>query len=93
MTWAFKLKEGLKFADGTLLTVEDVVRKINGVMMIKGDPSLLVTEFIDKVEAVNDYTLVLKLKQPTPFFLTLVATPHTSQCIQHMLLKALIAIN
>lgn len=75
MTWTFKLREGLKFADGTPLTAGDVVRSINRVMAISGDPSWLVVEFVDKVEAPDNYTVVFKLKQPTPFFLTLIATP------------------
>ena len=74
-TWTFKLREGLKFADGTPLTAQDVKRSIDRVMTINGDPAWLVTSFVESVEAPDDTTVVFHLKQPTSFFLALVATP------------------
>ncbi len=73
--WTFVLRPNLKFSDGTPLTAKDVVRSIERVMRIKGDPSWLVTSFVEKVVAKDDRTVVFYLKQPTSFFLALVATP------------------
>jgi len=73
--WTFHLRQGLKFDDGTPFTAQDVVRSINRVMTIKGDPSWLVTSFVDHVEAKDDYTVVFYLKHPTAYFLSLLTTP------------------
>ena len=73
--WTFHLRKGLKFDDGTPFTAKDVVRSINRVMTIKGDPSWLVTSFVKKVEAKDDYTVVFYLKHPTAYFLALLTTP------------------
>lgn len=73
--WTFILREGLKFSDGTPLTAKDVVRSIERVMKINGDPAWLVTSFVDKVEAKDDRTVVFYLKKPVAYFLSLVATP------------------
>ena len=72
--WIFKLRQDAKFADGTPCTANDVVRSIERVMKIQGDPSWLVTEFVEKVEALDDYTVKFTLKQPTGYFLSVVAT-------------------
>ena len=73
--WTFHLRKDAKFADGTPLKAQDVVRSIERVMKISGDPSWLVTDFVDKVEAKDDYTVVFYLKQPTAYFLSLLTTP------------------
>ena len=73
--YVFHLRKDLKFADGTPCTAQDVVRSIERVMTISGDPSWLVTDFVDKVEAVDDYTVKFTLKKPISYFLALTATP------------------
>jgi len=74
-TWVFKLKKDLKFADGTPLTAKDFVRSIERVKRINGDPAWLVTDFVESVEAPDDYTVVFKLSAPVAYFLALAATP------------------
>ncbi|MET1101156.1 MAG: ABC transporter substrate-binding protein [Pyrodictiaceae archaeon] len=73
--WVFHLRKNVKFCDGTPLTAKDVVRSIKRVMIIKGDPSWLVTDFVEDVKALDDYTVEFILKKPVGFFLALVATP------------------
>ncbi len=73
--WTFKLRTDAKFADGTPCTAHDVVRSIKRVMTIKGDPSWLVTSFVEDVKALDDYTVQFTLKQPVSYFLALLATP------------------
>ncbi len=73
--YVFHLREDLKFADGTPCKAQDVVRSIKRVMEISGDPSWLVTDFVENVEAVDDYTVKFTLSTPISYFLSLVATP------------------
>ena len=72
--WVFTLRSDAKFADGTPCTAEDVVRSIKRVMTIQGDPSWLVTEFVEDVRAIDEYTVEFRLKQPVGYFLSVVAT-------------------
>jgi len=73
--WTFHLRNDVKYADGTPLKAENVVWSINRVMKIQGDPAWLVTDFVDKVEATDDYTVVFTLSHPTAYFLSLLCTP------------------
>ncbi|MCE4614567.1 MAG: ABC transporter substrate-binding protein [Desulfurococcales archaeon] len=73
--WTFNLRHDAKFADGTPCTAQDVVRSIKRVMTIQGDPSWLVTSFVQDVKALNDYTVQFTLKKPVSYFLALLATP------------------
>ncbi|MEM0484412.1 MAG: ABC transporter substrate-binding protein [Pyrobaculum sp.] len=73
--WVFKLRPNLKFCDGTPLTAQDVKRSIDRVMKINGDPAWLVTDFVERVEAPNETTVVFYLKKPVSYFLALLATP------------------
>ncbi len=73
--WIFHLRHDARFADGTPCTAYDVVRSVKRVMRIKGDPSWLVTEFVENVTALDKYTVEFTLKTPASYFLALVATP------------------
>lgn len=73
--WVFHLRSDAKFCDGTPVKAQDVVRSIKRVMAIKGDPSWLVTSFVEDVKALDDYTVEFVLKKPVGFFLALLATP------------------
>ncbi|HUV09016.1 MAG TPA: ABC transporter substrate-binding protein [Spirochaetia bacterium] len=72
--YTFKLRRGLRFTDGTPFTSGAVKWSIDRVMRIKGDPSWLVTDFVDSVSVVDDYTVRFKLKGPVGFFPALVAS-------------------
>jgi peptide/nickel transport system substrate-binding protein len=72
--YTFELREGVKFSDGSAFTAEDVRWSIQRVMNLEGDPSWLVTDFVESVEAVDEYTVRFNLKQPVGFFPSLVAT-------------------
>lgn len=74
-TWVFKLRDNAYFCDGRKVTASDVVRSIKRVMTIQGDPSWLVTEFVEDVVALDNLTVEFKLKTPASYFLSLVATP------------------
>lgn len=73
--WIFHLRKDLKFADGTPCTAQNVVWSVKRVMSIKGDPSWLVTDFVEDVVALDNYTVKFILKKPVSYFLALLATP------------------
>lgn len=72
--FTFKLRKDLKFSDGTAFKADAVKWSIDRVMALGGDPSWLVTDFVDSVSVVDDYTVKFKLKFPCAFFHTVVAT-------------------
>ncbi|MCG6909372.1 MAG: ABC transporter substrate-binding protein [Deltaproteobacteria bacterium] len=73
--YTFNLKKGLKFSDGTPFDSQTVKWSIDRVMRIAGDPSWLVTDFVESVEAVDKYRVKFNLKNPVAYFPSLVATP------------------
>ncbi len=72
--YTFKLRKGIKFSDGTPFNADAVKWSIDRVINIAGDPSWLVSDFVDSVEAVDDYTVKFNLQGPVGFFPDLVAT-------------------
>ncbi len=75
LEYTFKLREGLKFPDGTAFNADAVVWSINRVMRLEGDPNWLVTSFVDRVEKVDENTVKFVLQDAVGFFPLLVATP------------------
>ncbi|MBS7611467.1 peptide ABC transporter substrate-binding protein [Candidatus Bathyarchaeota archaeon] len=73
--YTFKLREGLKFTDGTDLDASAVKYSIERVMRLGLDPSWLVSAFVDAVEVVDTYTVRFILKKAVSYFPALVATP------------------
>jgi len=72
--YVFKLKEGVKFSDGTPFDANAVKWSIDRVIRIAGDPSWLVTDFVERVEVLDKYRVKFVLKNPVAFFPSLVAT-------------------
>ncbi len=70
-----KLRPGLYFADGTPVTADDVVRSINRVAKIEGDPAWFVLDILDNVEALDEQTVKFTLKEPYAFFPAILACP------------------
>ncbi|WP_155131557.1 ABC transporter substrate-binding protein [Pseudovibrio flavus] len=57
-TWEFKLREGVKFHDGTPFTAEDAKFSIDRIPHVTGpNPMTLYTKYVDRVEVIDDYTL------------------------------------
>ncbi len=66
-TWEFKLREGVKFHDGTDFTAEDVKFSIERIPEVTGPMSMtLYTKYVDSVEVVDDYTLRINTKGIAP---------------------------
>jgi len=74
LTWTFKLKEGITFADGTPLTANDYVRAWNRFENLQGQVSGLIQVYVADVQAADDQTVVFTLNAPFGFFDALAAT-------------------
>jgi peptide/nickel transport system substrate-binding protein len=77
-TWTFKIREGVKFHDGSPLTAEDVAASWNeiifppeGVLSARASNYLMV----DRIEAPDSSTVVFHLKFATGAFLPALANP------------------
>ncbi len=75
-TWTFKLRKGVKFHDGTVLTSADakaswdkIINPPKGV----SSPRRSLYQMIDSVEAPDPDTVVFKLKYPAASFLSMIA--------------------
>lgn len=69
-TYTFTLREGIRFHDGNLVTVEDVVYSINRLAGTEsGTPLVSAYSLLQNVEAVDDQTIVLTLKEGNIEFL------------------------
>jgi peptide/nickel transport system substrate-binding protein len=66
--YTFKLRKDIKFSDGRPVTAHDVKWSVDRTIRLEGDPSWLVTEFVESVDAVDDYTVRFNLKGPVGFF-------------------------
>jgi peptide/nickel transport system substrate-binding protein len=74
LTYTFKLREGLKFADGTPVTAQNYVDSWDRLNSLEGQVSGLVQLYVESVEAPDDLTVVYNLKASFGFFPTLAAT-------------------
>jgi peptide/nickel transport system substrate-binding protein len=77
-TYTFKIRQDIKFHDGTPLTSADVVATFKKIIFPpKGIASARKTFFsmVDSVEAPDKYTVVFKLKYPSGAFIPALATP------------------
>ena len=73
--YTFKLRQGLKFSNGTPLTAQIVKWSVDRVAKLKGDPSFLVTDYVKSVDVIDDSTVKFTLNGPVSFFTALIATP------------------
>jgi peptide/nickel transport system substrate-binding protein len=79
-TWTFKVRQGVKFHDGTELTSADVKASWDRIVWPKegtiSTKKSLYNGVIDRIEAPDDYTVVYHLKYPSASFLSMLAIPH-----------------
>jgi peptide/nickel transport system substrate-binding protein len=76
--YTFKIRDDIKFHDGTPLTAHDVVATHQKIIFPKeGVPSARKAFFsmVETVEATDDHTVVFKLKYPSAAFIPAIATP------------------
>ncbi|MCD1620653.1 ABC transporter substrate-binding protein [Salipiger marinus] len=66
-TWDFKLREGVKFHDGSDFTAEDAKFSIERIPAVTGPmPMTLYTKYVESVEVIDDYTLRVHTKGIAP---------------------------
>ena len=65
LTWTFKLRQGVKFHDGSPLTSKDVVYSYNRIIKGKLSPSWRFSA-VTSITAPDDDTVVIKVKSPSP---------------------------
>jgi peptide/nickel transport system substrate-binding protein len=73
--YIFTLRKGVQFSDGTPFDADTVKWSIDRTIQLKGDPSWLVTDFVDRVEVLDKDRVKFVLKNPVAYFPSLVATP------------------
>ncbi len=63
-TFTFKLREGVKFSDGTPLTADDVVFSLNRLKNVKASPAVMVTDLT--ASKTDDRTVVVTSAKANP---------------------------
>lgn len=71
LTWTFKLREGVKFHDGSAFDAEDVIFSFNRIPNVPNNPASYEsnTNMIDTITATDPYNIVVKTKDPYPLLL------------------------
>jgi peptide/nickel transport system substrate-binding protein len=80
-TYIFKLRKGVRWhnkppVNGRELTADDVVFSVNHFLTVKGNANAYMLKSVDKVEAVDKYTVKFTLKEPFVWFLDMISNPH-----------------
>jgi peptide/nickel transport system substrate-binding protein len=78
-TYTFKIRQGVKFSDGTPLTARDVAASYEKIIFPKeGTTSARVAFFVmvESVSAPDDHTVVFKLKYQSGAFIPALANPY-----------------
>jgi peptide/nickel transport system substrate-binding protein len=79
-TYIFKLRHNVKWhpkppMNGREFVADDVVYSINRFLTTKGHANVHMLKSVDKVEAVDKYTVKFTLKEPSAWFLDILASP------------------
>ena len=79
-TYVFKLRKGVRWqnkppVNGRELTAEDVVYSVERFRTVKGNANAYMLASLDKVEALDKYTVKFTLKEPYVWFLDMLANP------------------
>jgi peptide/nickel transport system substrate-binding protein len=72
--WRFTIREGVKFASGAAMTVEDVKWSLDRVLNLKDQPAQYVAH-VERIEIVDDKTVDIILRKPEEPLLTIIAAP------------------
>jgi len=79
-TYVFKLRRGVRWhpkppVNGRELTAEDVRYTVERFLTLKGNANAYMLRSVDKVEALDRYTVKFTLKEPFAWFLDMLANP------------------
>ena len=90
-TYVFKLKKGALApqqppVNGRELTADDIKYTYERFLTITGNPNKPVLEYVDRIEAVDKYTVKFTLKEPNAWFVDLLASTSTwiiaKECVE-----------
>jgi peptide/nickel transport system substrate-binding protein len=90
-TYVFKLKKGVRWhpkppVNGRELTADDVKYTYERFLTVKGNPNRPVLESVDRIEALDKYTVKFTLKEPNAWFLDMLASTSTwiiaKECVE-----------
>src|SRR5207247_6643949 len=79
-TYVFKLRRGVRWqpkppVNGRELTAEDVRYSVERFLTIQGNANAYMLKTVERVEAVDRYTVKFTLKEPFAWFPDMLATP------------------
>jgi len=79
-TYVFKLRKGVRWhnkppVNGREFTAEDVLYSVERFRTVKGNANAYMLASLDKVEALDKYTVRFTLKEPYAWFLDILANP------------------
>src|SRR5262245_27792610 len=88
LTYVFKLRRGVRFhprppVNGRELTADDVVYSMERFRTVKGNPQAYMLAVVDRVQAVDRYTVKFTVKEPYAWFLDMIANPMTLAIVAH----------
>lgn len=78
LVYTFKLRSDVKFNSGNPLTAEDVVFSFQRLGNLQDNPAWLYSDHVEKVEAVDERTVRVTLKEPNAAFLAMLVSPNFS---------------
>ena len=90
-TYVFKLRKGVRWhpkppVNGRELTADDVKYTYERFLTITGNPNKPVLEYLDRIDAVDKYTVKFTLREPNAWFLDLLASTSTwivaKECVE-----------
>ncbi|MGQ0569692.1 MAG: ABC transporter substrate-binding protein, partial [Armatimonadota bacterium] len=77
-TYTFRIRRGVRFHDGSILTARDIKASYDRIIFPKGDITSVrqaMYEVVEKIDSPNPYQVAFTLKWPSPAFLQTVASP------------------
>lgn len=77
-TYVFHLREGVLFHDGSEMKAEDVKASFDRWFAVN-EMGISVSEYVDSVDVVDDYTVSVKLNSVYAPFLNVIASPTSNQ--------------
>lgn len=78
LVYTFKLRSDVKFNSGNPLTAADVVFSFQRLGNLQDNPAWLYNDHVEKVEAVDERTVRVTLKEPNAAFLAMLVSPNFS---------------
>lgn len=90
LTYTFRLRRGARFHDGSEVTAEAVRYSLARVLRLNFAPASTLKDYLspDGIRVLDRYTVQMRLKKPSPFFLHLLANTATGAIVNPALVEA-----